>query len=75
MRTGGPREPRRPPHGDYMRFMGMGLTMAGIVVVCTLAGWWLDARLTWRFPVCTLGGALLGITGALLHLFKETGRQ
>jgi len=70
-----PRKPRRPAYGDYMRFMGMGLTMAGIVVALTLSGWWLDKRLAWRFPVCTLGGALLGITGAMLHLFKETGRR
>lgn len=68
------RKPLHDAYGDYLRYMGLGLTMAAIVLVFTLLGWWLDGRTGWRFPAFTIGGALFGITGALLHLFKETGR-
>jgi hypothetical protein len=40
-----------------------------------LGGRWLDGRIGWEFPALTLLGALLGITGAMLFLFKETGRK
>lgn len=58
--------------GAYLRFMGLGITMVGIILAFTFLGWWVDGLLAWRIPVCTLIGALLGITGAMLHLFKET---
>ncbi|MEZ4757867.1 MAG: AtpZ/AtpI family protein [Flavobacteriales bacterium] len=69
-----PRRPLRDAYGDYLRFMGLGLTMAAIVVAFTLLGRWLDGFTGWRSPAFTIGGALFGITGAMLHLFKETGK-
>ena len=29
----------------------------------------------WRFPILTLVLALMGVAGAMLHLFKETGKK
>ena len=59
----------------YLRFMGLGLTMIGIVLVFTFAGMWLDRQLQWGFPVFTVLLSLLGIVGAMLHLFRATGRK
>lgn len=60
---------------DYLRYTGLGLTMVGIILVSTYLGWWLDGLLGWRLPLLTIVFALLGIAGAMLHLFKETGRR
>jgi hypothetical protein len=60
---------------DYMRYMGLGLTMAGMILGATLLGWWLDGLVKWQFPALTLLFSLAGIAGAMFHLFKETGRK
>jgi hypothetical protein len=65
----------RDQYAGYLRFMGLGLTMMGIILAFTFAGWWIDGLVAWRFPIFTILLALLGITGAMLHLFKETGRR
>ncbi|MGV3636092.1 MAG: AtpZ/AtpI family protein [Flavobacteriales bacterium] len=57
---------------DYMRYSGIGLTMAGCVAVFTLLGRWLDGLVSWKVPVLTLVGALLGVAGAMLYLFRAT---
>ena len=66
--------PRRPliPAGarDYMRYSGIGLTMAGCVAAFTLLGHWVDGFTGWRIPAFTLVGALVGIAGAML--FRTT---
>ena len=69
--------PKQDDHGRaamaaYLRFMGLGITMVGIILVFTFLGWWVDGLLAWRIPIFTLIGALFGIIGAMLHLFKET---
>ncbi len=79
------RTPKDPPNPikkeitkgsqDYLRFTGLGLSMVGIILGSCLLGWWLDKQLEWKFPVFTLAFSLLGIVGAMLHLFKETGRK
>jgi hypothetical protein len=60
---------------NYLRYTGLGFTMLGIVLAFTFGGWWLDKQLHWPFPVFTLALSLLGITGAMVYLFKETGRR
>lgn len=65
------RKARRSYEG-YLRFMGLGFTLLGIVLAFTFGGWWLDKQLHWPFPVFTLAGSLLGITGAMVYLFQET---
>lgn len=49
--------------------------MMGVVLAFTFGGWWLDQQSHWPFPIFTLTGSLLGITGAMVHLFKETARK
>jgi hypothetical protein len=65
----------RKGYDNYLRYSGLGLQMAGVIIACVLGGRWLDGRLAWKFPLFTLLGALLGITGAMVFLFKETGRK
>ena len=62
----------RDQYAGYLRYTGLGLTMVGIILVFTFLGWWVDGLLAWRIPIFTLIGALFGIIGAMLHLFKET---
>lgn len=69
-----PDRPGRVPPGarDYLRFTGIGLTMAGTVGAFTWLGHWLDGHTGWRFPALTIAGALIGLTGAMWHLFRAT---
>ena len=60
---------------DYLRYTGLGISMVGIILVCCLLGWWIDGLIDWEFPAFTLILSLLGIAGAMMHLFKETGRK
>ena len=75
MNPGPPERPATKAYGEYLRFMGLGLTMAGIVLGSTFLGWWLDRSINWRLPVLTIVLALLGVVGAMLYLFKETGKR
>jgi hypothetical protein len=68
-------EKARKGYDNYLRYSGLGLQMAGVILAGVLGGRWLDGRIGWKFPALTLLGALLGITGAMLFLFKETGRK
>jgi hypothetical protein len=60
---------------DYLRYTGLGFSMMGIILGSFLLGWWLDGLLKWRVPVLTLVLSLLGVAGAMMHLFRETGRK
>lgn len=71
----GGQRPSRNAYAAYLRFMGIGLTMAGIVAAFTFLGKWLDGMVGWRLPVLTILLALLGVGGAMMHLFRETGRK
>ncbi len=46
--------------------------MAGCVAAFTLLGHWVDGFTGWRIPAFTLVGALVGIAGAMLYLFRTT---
>jgi preprotein translocase subunit Sss1 len=75
MRAGKDPKSDEKPYTGYLRLTGLGLSMMGIILAFTFLGWWLDGLLEWRIPVLTILLALLGIVGAMLHLFKETGRR
>jgi F0F1-type ATP synthase assembly protein I len=60
---------------DFMRFAVLGTTMMGMVLGSMLIGHWLDGRIGWDGPWMLLLFALLGLVGAMLHLFRETGRR
>ncbi|MBV6405916.1 MAG: AtpZ/AtpI family protein [Flavobacteriales bacterium] len=64
----------RKGYNAYLRYSGLGLQMAGIILAAIWGGRWLDRWLSPGFPAFTLVLALLGITGAMLFLFKETRR-
>lgn len=70
-------DPKKVQRGynSYLRFTGLGLTMALVIGVFCFAGWWLDEQVRWRYPVLTILLSLLGITGAMVYLFKETGKK
>ncbi len=72
-----PRAPKsaRDKYVGYLRFTGLGLTMMGIILIFTFAGRWVDGMLGWRFPLFTVLLAVAGVVGAMLYLFKETGRK
>lgn len=65
----------RKGYDNYLRYAGLGFTMMEVVLAFTFGGWWLDQQSHWPFPIFTLTGSLLGITGAMVHLFKETARK
>lgn len=70
-----PSKKKEAPYAAYLRLTGLGLSMMGIVLGFTFLGYWLDGLLNWRFPILTLILALAGVAGAMLHLFKETGKK
>ncbi|MCB0794623.1 MAG: AtpZ/AtpI family protein [Flavobacteriales bacterium] len=65
-------ESARKQYNTYLRFSALGFQMIGMVLAGVLGGNWLDGRITLGFPLFTLVGSLLGITGAMVFLFKET---
>lgn len=67
--------PRSSATKDYLRYSGIGVVMALYVTAFTLLGHWLDGALGWKVPVCTIAGALAGVLGAILHLFRATRRH
>lgn len=65
----------RSGYDNYLRYTGLGFTMIGIVLLSAFGGWWLDKQLAWKFPLFTIFLSLLGIVGAMVYLFKETGKR
>lgn len=65
----------RQGYEGYLRYLHLGLVMAGIILGFTLLGQWLDGKVDWKMPVFTIVLSLLGVAGAMLYLFKETGRR
>lgn len=70
-----PLDKAKKGYSNYLRYSGLGLQMAGVILLSVLGGRWLDGLLAWKFPLFTLLGALLGVAGAMVFLFKETGRK
>ncbi|MDX9750787.1 MAG: AtpZ/AtpI family protein [Flavobacteriales bacterium] len=65
----------RQGYNDYLRYTGLGLTMAGVVLAFTFLGRWLDGLIGWEWPLLTVLLALFGVVAAMVHLFKEAGRK
>ncbi|MCB0792536.1 MAG: AtpZ/AtpI family protein [Flavobacteriales bacterium] len=65
----------RKGYNDYLRYSALGLQMAGMILAGVLGGRWVDHHIGWKFPVFTLVLAFSGIAGAMVFLFKETGRR
>lgn len=70
-----PLDKARKEYNSYLRFTGLGFTMVGVILASTFAGWWLDGLIGWKYPALTVLLSLLGIAGAMIYLFKETGKR
>jgi len=68
-------EKARRNYNGYLRYTGLGFSMIGIVLAGTWGGWYLDGLLKLKYPVFTIVLSLLGIVGAMVYLFKETGKR
>lgn len=67
-----PPENQRKRYDGYLRYTGLGFTMAGVVVGFTFLGRWLDGLIAWQWPLLTVLLALAGVVAAMVYLFKET---
>jgi hypothetical protein len=63
-----PESPRQLAH--YFALSQVGLEMAGAIGVGYLIDGWLDI-----FPWLTIGGAVLGLVGGLVHLVVLSNKQ
>lgn len=64
--------PRLSP--DIALLMGMGISVAVWLTVGVLAGRWADNAWGWA-PWGTLGGSLVGITGATANIYQIVRRM
>lgn len=51
---------------------GAGMELAGVLVVLTALGWWLDMHVLGTKPWLTLAGAGLGIVGGLYRVWRQS---
>ncbi len=58
---------------DVALLMGMGISVAVWLTVGVLAGRWADDAWGWA-PWGTLGGSLVGITGAAVNIYQIVRR-
>lgn len=58
------------PLNDWVRYSSVGIEMAVIIGVAVFAGVKIDTARQGRFPVFTILMTLLGLTIALLRLFR-----
>lgn len=56
-----------------LRYAGLGIQLAGTILVCVLLGQWVDRR-AGTDGVFTILGALLGFGGTLYSLIRELSR-
>ncbi len=56
---------------SWVRFTGVGVEFAGVVVVFALIGNWLDGLYDWK-PWGVLVGLVLGLFGGTYNLIKES---
>ncbi len=54
-------------------YMGLGIQFAASVILCFVAGRWIDEKLE-STPIGTLGGFLLGTTAAIMNLIRSVNR-
>ena len=69
----GPEPLRKQPSG-WPRAAGAGLELAGTLVGCCLAGYWLDLKLN-TSPWALLILAVLGIVGGLYNMIRRQVRE
>lgn len=71
----GPTKPSE--EAENYRKMGIAYTIPAAliapIVVLTLAGWWLDAKLH-KSPSFTLGGAILGVISGFINMIRMANK-
>jgi F0F1-type ATP synthase assembly protein I len=55
---------------SWNQLLGLGFSIAALVVGFTALGWFVDTRLT-TFPTFVLVGVALGITAAVLYAYSQ----
>ncbi|HRH68379.1 MAG TPA: AtpZ/AtpI family protein [Flavobacteriales bacterium] len=63
------------PAKSYARFGAMGIQMVAFLIIGVLGGRWIDGKVVLKFPLFTVLGVVLGLTGALWFLFKEVSKK
>lgn len=66
-----PKPPRKSARQEPnpLTMVGVGMEFAGVVLVLTLGGWWLDSK--WgSSPLCTLIGLGVGLVGGVYNLWR-----
>jgi len=66
-----PRNSKKKPYNEYLRYSGIGLQVLAMAWLGHLA----DRFLELRFPLCTLLFAAAGIFAALYLLLKAVNRK
>jgi F0F1-type ATP synthase assembly protein I len=61
--------PKRPNLAEYGEYLGLGIQIAGSLLVPLLGGIWLDNKFD-LFPWLTVAGALFGIVSIFAIVFK-----
>jgi F0F1-type ATP synthase assembly protein I len=61
--------PGRPHLAAYSEYLGLGIQIAGSLLVPLLVGMWLDRKFN-LYPWLTVGGALFGIVSIFAIIFK-----
>lgn len=49
----------------------MGLQMLGLIVFFTLAGYYLDHWMDWKFPLFTVLFSLAGVIGSMYSIIRK----
>ncbi|MBV8255483.1 MAG: AtpZ/AtpI family protein [Chitinophaga sp.] len=65
-------EDNRP--GTIMRYAGLAFQMMTTLGLAVFAGYKLDQKIGWRFPVCLVIFSLLGLAIILWQIIKDTRR-
>jgi hypothetical protein len=57
-----------------MRYAGLGIQLAATLLICVLAGRWLDQRLG-KIGIITIVMVLLGFAGTLYSLIRQLNQK
>jgi ATP synthase protein I len=64
--------PGRKTTKDILAYSSVGLQLAGTLLICVYAGYWIDSRYM-TSPWFLLAGAAVGMIAGFYNLFKELG--
>ncbi len=59
------------PYNSFLKYSGLGLQMAMTIAAFGAAGYWIDKRLEFRFPVFLMLFILIALTGNIYLLYRN----